>query len=65
MKSCEQYELLASLVLDGETTGEEQAELAAHLETCPACQAYAEDIRRIHKVFACEDIAVPDRKSVV
>ncbi|MDE6996308.1 MAG: zf-HC2 domain-containing protein [Oscillospiraceae bacterium] len=59
MKSCEQYELLASLVLDGEATGEEQAELAAHLETCPACRAYAEDIRRIHKVFACEDIAVP------
>ena len=60
MKSCERYELLASLVLDGEAAAEEQAELAAHLKTCPACRAYMEDIQRIHKVFVQEEIAAPE-----
>lgn len=60
MKSCEQYELLASLVLDGEATRAEQAELAAHLETCPACRAYFADIKRIHGALAREEIVVPE-----
>ncbi len=60
MKSCERFELLASLVVDGEATPEEQAELAAHLETCPACRAYSEDIRRIHEACLREPAAVPE-----
>jgi len=59
MKRCEHYELLASLLLDGEATEAEQAELTAHLETCPECRAYFEDIKRIHEVFVQESAEVP------
>lgn len=60
MKNCERYELLASLVLDGEASGAEQAELAEHLESCPACRAYFEDIQQIHTGFIQEEISVPE-----
>jgi len=64
MKSCEKYELLASLVLDGEADETERAELTAHLEVCPACRAYFEDIKRIHEALAQEEIVVPEGFSV-
>ena len=60
MRSCEQFELLASLAVDGEASPEEQTELAEHLETCPGCRAYFEDISRIHQTFAREEVVVPE-----
>jgi len=60
MKSCERYELLASLVLDGEADEAERSELTAHLEVCPECRAYFEDIKRIHESFAREEAVVPE-----
>ena len=35
MKTCEEYEALISAFLDGELSGEERAETAAHLAACP------------------------------
>ena len=60
MRSCEEFELLASLAVDGEASGAEQAELAAHLETCPACRAYFADIQKIHGAFVRAEIVVPE-----
>ena len=60
MSGCEGYELLTSLVLDEEATLEEQAELTRHLEACPDCRAYFEDIKRIRAAFVPENIVVPE-----
>ena len=60
MRSCEEFELLANLAVDEEATLEELAELNAHLETCPDCRAYFEDIKHIHGVFAHEEITAPE-----
>lgn len=60
MKSCEEFELLASLDLDGQATGEQRAELAEHLETCPACRAYAADIARLHRAFRRDKLVYPE-----
>lgn len=60
MKSCEQYELLAGLAIDGEASPEERAQLAEHLEACPDCRAYFEDMKRIHDAFAREETVLPE-----
>lgn len=60
MSNCKEFQLLASLVIDGEASEAEQAELTAHLETCSACRAYFEDIRRIHESFAREEARLPE-----
>lgn len=60
MRSCEQFELLASLAADGEASPEELEKLAGHLEACPDCRAYFEDIKRIHATFAREEVMVPE-----
>lgn len=60
MSDCKEFQLLASLVIDGEASEAEQAELTAHMEVCPACRAYFEDIRRIHESFAREEAHLPE-----
>lgn len=60
MNCCEPFELLASLVIDGEATLEERGRLEEHLETCPGCRAYFEDLQRIHGTFAREDASLPE-----
>lgn len=60
MNSCERYELLISLAVDGEATPEERARLKRHLESCPDCRAYYADIQRIHRAFIREDAVVPE-----
>lgn len=60
MSNCKEFQLLASLVIDGEASEAEQAELTAHLEACPACRAYFEDIRRIHESFTREEARLPE-----
>lgn len=46
--SCEKYLDLISARLDGELPPQEQAELDAHLQTCPACRAIAKDLEGLH-----------------
>lgn len=60
MSNCKEFHLLASLVIDGEASEAEQAELTAHMEACPACRAYFEDIRRIHESFTREEARLPE-----
>lgn len=60
MNGCERYEFLASLAVDEETTLEEQAELERHLERCPGCRAYFEDIKRLHEALTPEKIVLPE-----
>ena len=60
MSGCEQYEALANLVLDEEATLEEIAELNRHLESCPDCRAYYEDIKRIHGALAPQRAVLPE-----
>lgn len=59
MRNCEDFALLASLAVDGEASEVELAELTAHLEACPACRAYFEDVRAIHDAFSLESIVLP------
>ena len=48
MNPCEPYEDLLSAQLDGELTARDQADLTAHLETCPHCRKYARDLQALH-----------------
>ena len=50
--ACEKYLDLISARLDGELSAGEQAELDAHLQTCPACRAIANDLKGLHSTLA-------------
>lgn len=49
--NCETYLDLISARLDGELTAQEEADLTAHLQQCPACRAAAEEIKGLHSVL--------------
>lgn len=46
--SCERYLDLISARLDGPLSPADEAELTAHLNTCPHCRAIADDLANIH-----------------
>lgn len=50
--NCELYLDLISARLDGELTAQEEADLTAHLQTCPACRAIAQDMKGLHSALA-------------
>lgn len=52
MLSCDQAFELISASLDGEITAEEQAQLQAHMATCPSCAQLQEDLTAIHQMTA-------------
>lgn len=60
MNSCEPYEDLLSAQLDGELTAREQAELTAHLGTCPHCRKYARDLQALHASLLAMAADPPD-----
>ena len=39
MSDCERYEAMISALLDGELSPEEEAEVRAHMASCPDCAA--------------------------
>ncbi len=49
--NCERYLDLISARLDGELTAQEEAELTAHLQECPACRAIAGDMEGLHSAL--------------
>lgn len=49
--SCEKYLDLISARLDGELTAQEQTDLTAHLQTCPACRAIAGELEGMHSAL--------------
>lgn len=52
MEHCAAYEEQISALLDGETTDKEKAEILAHLETCPGCRTYYEELAAIDEAFS-------------
>lgn len=61
MKCCEGYEALLDLYVDGELTPEELAQVRAHINGCPGCQAYVDDALAIRAGFPdVEDTLVPE-----
>lgn len=58
--NCREYETRLSALLDGELPEEERAGTEGHLESCPACRAYFEDLRAIRAALGREDAPVPE-----
>jgi hypothetical protein len=48
--NCERYHLLITGYLDGELSPEEQTELLAHLEHCPACEEELRQHRKLKEI---------------
>lgn len=57
----EEYREKLSALLDGELTDAEQAELTAHLASCPACQTYLIELTAMHDALGrMEPPSVPE-----
>lgn len=50
--NCEKYLDLISARLDSHLTAQEEGELNAHLQQCPACRAIAQDLAGLHSVLS-------------
>lgn len=59
---CEAYVELLSASLDGELTPEEQAQLDAHLESCPHCRALHAELSGLQDSFDWEVTPPPELK---
>ena len=60
MNPCKPYEDLLSAQLDEALTAQEQADLNAHLETCPQCRKYAQDLQTLHASLLAMAADPPD-----
>lgn len=61
MTCCEEYAALLDLFVDGELVTEEMTRVRSHLETCPGCRAYVDDVLAIRAAFpGVEDTEVPE-----
>ena len=60
MKYCEDFAALLDPFVDGELTPDEMARVQAHLDECPACRAYVDDVLAIRAAFPdVEDTELP------
>lgn len=61
MTCCEEYAALLDLFVDGELATEEMTRVRSHLETCPGCRSYVDDVLAIRAAFpGVEDTEVPE-----
>ena len=61
MKYCEEYAALLDLFVDGELSLEEMLHVQEHLDTCPACRAYVDDVLAMRAAFPdAENTEVPE-----
>lgn len=61
MTCCEEYAALLDLFVDGELATEEMTRVRNHLETCPGCRSYVDDVLAIRAAFpGVEDTEVPE-----
>ena len=61
MKYCEEYAALLDLFVDGELSLEEMLRVQEHLDTCPACRAYVDDVLAMRAAFPdAENTEVPE-----
>ena len=51
MKYCEEYAALLDLYVDGELSPEEMAAVQEHLDQCPDCRRYVDEILEIRAAF--------------
>lgn len=58
--TCQEIPELLSASLDGELTRDEQAQLDAHLDTCPACRALYEELAGLHAAGLWEPEVPPE-----
>lgn len=56
---CDNYLELISARLDGELTAREEADLTAHLDTCPACRAAADQLSSLHSALGELEVPAP------
>ena len=60
MKYCEEYAALLDLYVDGELSPEEMAAVQEHLDQCPDCRRYVDEILEIRAAFpGVEETPVP------
>ena len=61
MKYCEEFEALLDLYVDGELEAADMIRVQEHLDTCPACQSYVDELLAIRAAFPeIEDTVVPE-----
>lgn len=61
MKSCDAYEALLDAFAEGDLFTEDMIRVQQHLNNCPDCQAYLEDLLTIRSAFpSVEDTVVPE-----
>lgn len=61
MKYCEEYAALLDLYVDGELSPEEMAAVQEHLDQCPDCRRYVDEILEIRAAFPdVEETPVPE-----
>lgn len=61
MKSCEAYEALLDAFAEGDLFTEDMLRVQQHLNSCPACQSYLEDLLAMQAAFpSVEDTVVPE-----
>ena len=60
MKYCEEFEALLDLYVDGELEAADMIRVQEHLDTCPACRSYVDELLAIRAAFPeIEDTIVP------
>ena len=60
MKYCEEFEALLDLYVDGELEVADMIRVQEHLDTCPACRSYVDELLAIRAAFPeIEDTIVP------
>jgi len=57
MKVCNDYYLLINLYIDGELEGEDARRVEEHLQACPACRRYCDEICMVNR--AVQDVSYP------
>jgi len=61
VRSCEEYQVWISALLDGELSEDEQMELREHMAACQDCQQYFDDLSVIHAALTDGDeVPVPE-----
>lgn len=61
MKDCQEYAALLDAFIDGELSPEEMVRVQEHLDGCPGCRAYVDDLLAIRAAFPdTEDVEVPE-----
>ena len=56
---CKKYEARISALIDDELTIDERIEVLEHLDRCPACRAYWEDLLAMRDVLRAEEVSAP------